>query len=206
MKKREHVFKLIDEYLFKQVDLAKSSQFTQKLNEQLSVLSQSQQKYLNQALNLILLLVPFFIVIVIFFGNRSLRNEIEIKQEIFETINTYTNKRVNVDNLSKSVLSPRQIKSGPDLQSAIGMSLSRVGGDGSKVQVGFFDQINPSAAIVHSRAQVKFKNLTMSELTGLFSALKRDLKVSIEKMDINVFGDEKLLQGFVEISHYSKGQ
>jgi hypothetical protein len=44
----------------------------------------------------------------------------------------------------------------------------------------------------------------MTDLTALFTALQRDLKVSIEKLDINVFGEEKLLRGFVQISHYNK--
>ncbi len=206
MKKREHVFKLIDEYLFKQVDLAKSSPVTQKINEQLSVLSQSQQKYLNQAINLLLFLVPFFVILVLFIGNSSLKTEIETKQEIFDIINSYTSKKANVDSLSRNVLSPRPVTTGQDLQAAIGSSMNSSGGDSSKVQVGFFDQLNPSSSIVHSRAQVKFKSLTMSDLTGLLTALQRDLKVSIEKMDISVFGEEKLLRGFIEISHYSKGK
>lgn len=204
MKKREHVFKLIDEYLFKQVDLAKSSPATQKLNEQLSVLSQQQQKYLNQAINLLLLLVPFTIVLIVFIGNASLKSEIDTKQQIFNIINTYASKKANVDNLSRSILSPTAVKSGPDLQSAISNSLRRSGADGSKIQVGFFDQLNPSASIVHSRAQVKFKSLTMTDLTALFTTLQRDLKVSIEKLEVNVFGEEKLLRGFVEVSHYNK--
>ena len=204
MKKREHVFKLIDEYLFKQVEIAKSSSATQKLNEQLSVLSQQQQKYLNQAINLLLLLVPFTIVIIIFFGNLSLKSDIDTKQKIFNIINNYANKKTNVDNLSRSILSPTRIKSGKDLQSSLSNSLRRSGADSSNIQVGFFDQLNPSASIVHSQAQVKFKNLTMTDLTALFTALQRDLKVSIEKLDINVFGEEKLLRGFVQISHYNK--
>jgi len=206
LKKREHVFKLIDEYLFKQVDLAKSSPVTQKLNEQLSVLSQTQQKYLNQAINLMILFVPFLIVLIIFIGNSNLKSEIETRQEIFDIIQSYTNKKASVEVMGRSILSPRPVASAQDLQKNIASSLSRTGGDSSKVQVGFFDQLNPSSSIVHSRAQVKFKNLTMTELTGLFTVLQRDLRVAIEKMEVNVFGEEKLLRGFVEVSHYSKGK
>lgn len=206
MKKRENVFKLIDEYLFKQVDLAKSSPVTQKLNEQLSVLSQTQQKYLNQAINLLILFVPFLVVLIIFIGNSNLKSEIETRQEIFDIIQSYTSKKVNVEAMGRNILSPRPVSSAQDLQRNIASSLTRTGGDSSKVQVGFFDQLTPSSSIVHSRAQVKFKSLTMTELTGLFTVLQRDLKVAIEKMEVNVFGEEKLLRGFVEVSHYSKGK
>ncbi|MCO4792345.1 MAG: hypothetical protein KC493_01440 [Bacteriovoracaceae bacterium] len=204
MKKKEHIFKIIDEYLFKQVDLAKSSAFTQKVNEQLSVLSQTQQKYLNQFINIGVFLTPFLIVFFLFMGNSSLKSDIETKQEIFEIINNYSSKKKEVSVVSRNVLSPRPVNSKSDLQRILNSTMNSNNVDSSKVQITFFDQTKPNSDLAQSRAQLKFSRLTMSELTGLYTALLRDLKVKIDKMNVTVGSEDRILNGNLEFAHYSK--
>lgn len=157
MKEKVHIFKLIDEYLFKQVELLKSSPATQKINEQLSVLTQNQQKYLNQFINIGILLTPLIVVSFIFFGNVSKKNEIETKQEIFDIINTYSSKKSEATRLSRDVISPKFIGTQKDLQRNLNAALSGAGVDFSKIELTFFDQTKPSSSLTQSRAQLRIQ-------------------------------------------------
>lgn len=204
MNKLQTAFKMMDDALFTQIEKAKDSDAALQFNQFLSKFNPEVQKIINVGLNLSLFFLPLLFLIFFILGNFSIQGEISTKKEILGLINTYTQKKIEVDTHSRSVISPRYFAKQSDLQNQLQQAYSSSGFDQTKVTLSGFNQDSSIKPLLKTEAKLRFKNITLSNLTGLLTSLLRDFKVKIVGINIKLEKDDSTLTGSLDINHYAK--
>ena len=204
MNKVQTRFKLIDDAIFQQMDNLKNSDFSQNISQQMQQFTPEVQKVINQSINLSLFLIPIVIVIIMALSNLNSRSEANLKIEILELINTYSQKKAEVEVQGRFVISPRVFSKQSDFETQLKQTYSLSGIEQSKMKISGFKQDSSIQPLLKSQAKLRFSNLTMSNITSFILALLRDYKIKITSINIELQKDDHTLTGSLGLLHYSK--
>lgn len=204
MDKNKNLFIKIDEFIFQKIDLLKSDSSFQKLNEFLSGIEEDQQKIMAQLLTFSLILLPYFVVAFLWWGNHSAKKNFEIKNQILEQIAILNSGRDTLNTVSSNFVSPSPINGREDLESKMVNMLSTSGIDQNKVQVLNFSQLSTSNTISKVEAQVKFSNFGTQDFSKFMSALVENEKFKVMRIDLTKDQASNLLNGEVSLLHLGR--
>ena len=91
---KESIFKKIDTFLFKQVDVFKASAVYAKIQEPMSLMDDEVRLYVNNSIAILFIIIPLFFIGFFLYLNLNLRAENKVKKEnhihlfYFEIINS----------------------------------------------------------------------------------------------------------------------
>ena len=119
MKKSNNIFSKIDDFIFQKLDFLKTEGSFQKVNEILSGLDESQQKIFEQIFTFSFILIPYVIIIFLWWGNHKIRTNMEVKSQILDQISTLSGNKDARSFLSSTYLAPVAILSADELDNKI---------------------------------------------------------------------------------------
>ena len=199
MSKRPPLFKVLDTFLFKQVDRYSSSQAHQKVVDLLAPLSEPAQKIVNHALTLVLIALPVLITMTMMISNYELSDNNDKLKETLELVDDIKQGKREVTAISSQVISNGTLANEADLAKR----LRGINSKESKVQVISFDSAE-AGSLTQVISNLKFDKLTLQELRNMLETLQVRERVKINRLRINRDNTTKRLAGEIEISHFSK--
>ena len=137
-------------------------------------------------------------------NNMGMKSEIETKKEILQLINSYTQKKIEVDSQSRYVISPRYFSNKAELETQLKQAYNSSGLSANKVTISGFSQDSSLKPLLKTIAKLRFKNITLSNLSNFLTSLLRDFKIKIIGINIKLEKDDSTLSGSLDINHYSK--
>lgn len=204
MEKSKNIFIKIDEFIFHKLDLFKSEGSFQKINEILSGFDEEQQKIFAQVLTFTVLLVPYFFVASLWWGNHSSKKRVDVKNQILEQISTLNGSRDLLSNVSSSYLAPMAITGQEDLDNKIRNIMSSTGIDQSKVNVINFSQISTTSTVAKIEAVLSFKHFGTQDFSQFMKSLVETERFKILRINLVKNKATNLLQGEVSLMHLGK--
>ncbi|MCY4524275.1 MAG: hypothetical protein OXB84_06015 [Halobacteriovoraceae bacterium] len=199
------IFKLyrnIDEFLFKQIDRFKNSNYFQKYIDEISKLEEHHQRKINQALIFLLLCSPILMVLFLFLGNYSIKSELATKRDIIDLVNDIQSNKAKLSSLGRNLISQYKIKSMQDLQNRLQVILENMQINLENMQVDNFKSFSPISGISQTQADLEFKNFSMNELVDFLTELMTENKAKISSIDIKKH--KNTLSGKIHIIQYEK--
>lgn len=199
MSKRPPLFKVIDTFLFKQVDRYETSQTHQKVVDAMAPLSEQGQKVVNHAATLGLIILPVILTVVMMISNYQLSSENDRLQDTLELVDEIKAQKREVEAISSQIISNGTLNKDADL-------LARLRGlntKGNKVMVISFDK-SEAGSLGKAIAGIKFNDLTMQEFKEMIETLQIRERVKINRISVDRNDKTKKLAGELEISHFSK--
>lgn len=199
MSKRPPLFKVLDTFLFKQVDRYETSQTHQKVVDAMAPLSEQAQKVLNHATTLVLIVLPVILTLSLMISNYQLSSENDRLNETLELIDEIKAQKSEARAMSSQVISNGTLNNDSDL-------LARLRGlntKGNKVTVISFDK-SEAGSLSKAIAGIKFNDLTMQEFKEMVETLQIRERVKINRISVDRNEKTKKLAGELEISHFSQ--
>ncbi len=200
------VFKAMDDFINKQMDIIKESPFSNKVSQSLQQFNPESQKIINQCTNLTVFAIPIFFLIYITFVNLSLKNEVTTKQKILGLIHSYSQKTIEMKDQSRLVLSPKSIATKEDLENLLKQDYNLKNISEDKITIKSFTQNSRLKPLLESKIDLHFKNLTMQKMTSLFTALLKNFKMKVTTINIKLEEKGKTLSGDLSVTHYSRNK
>lgn len=204
MNKWNSLFRPIDEAIFKAVDDIKGNAQIGKISDEIAALPENQQKIVNQILSLLMILIPFLIVVLLYSQNSSQKKNIAVKNEIIRLV-TETNQKSNELALtSRHIIGTGSINDISDLQRLVRSSLTSREASPDAITITNFDQTNAGDSLTRTVATLNFTGLTTQNFTAVLQDLLTQQKMKISALQIDKKIETKLIQGSLEIYHFSK--
>lgn len=200
---KKSLFLQIDNYLFKQMDEIKSSTAYQKLTEQISLIDDEVKNVLNNIIAVILVLIPFIFILGLYYINDLYKQELSLKQEIYNVSNKVIAQRRAGSSAGSTVFSNQEVNSQVKFQNELSTVLSRTRIDPTKVSVTNFDYFEPTPYLGEASMTLNFKGLTLYNFTDLNQALILK-KYKIKETQFEVNRKDRLLYGQIALVYYSK--
>lgn len=204
MSRWNSLFRPIDEAIFKAVDEIKGNPQIGKISDEIAALPENQQKIVNQILSILLILLPFLIVIMLFTQNATQKKNIAVKNEIIRLLTETNQKNNELALTSRHIIGTGTINEIGDLQRLIRSSLSSRGASPDAITITDFDQTNAGDSLTRTVATLNFTNLTTQNFTAVLQDLLTQQKMKISALQIEKTIEQKLIQGSLEIYHFSK--
>lgn len=204
MTKLSHIFRTMDEAVFKGVEEVKARPELQKLFDEMNSLPEEQQKIINHALSLLVILVPILLTFFIFWQNVSIKSDIETRQQILQEVARNSKKKNQLDLTGRNIIGPGEITGLPDLQRLVRSALSSRGITADNVTITDFDQSSAGEGLTQTLATLNFSGLATKDLTSLFQDLIQRQKVKVSAVQVEKLKQKALLEGSFQIYHYSK--
>lgn len=201
MEKSKSIFIRMDEFIFQKLDLLKAEGLFQKGQDLIANLDENQQKLVAQITAFGFLLLPFFVVLGLWWGNSSAKKGIETKKQIIEQIALYDGNRTTLSNVSGSYLAPNSIQGQDDLDNRIRNIASSGQIDQGKVSVTNFSQTSSSATISKVEADIAFNGFGTSDFSSFMRGMVETEKFKILKVNLNKNTETNLLEGAITVLH-----
>lgn len=199
MSKRPPLFKVLDTFLFKQVDRYETSQAHQKVADLMAPLSETGQKLVNHSATIGLILLPIVITLTMVISNYGLSNENAQLSNTLDLIEDIKAEKREVGAMSSQIISNGILAQESDLLAR----LRRLNTKGNKVTVISFDKTE-AGSLGKAIAGIKFNDMTMQEFKDMLETLQMRERVKINRLSVDRNGKTKKLAGELEISHFSK--
>lgn len=199
MMKRPPLFKVLDNFLFKQVDRYTTSQAHQKIDDTLSPLSEPAQKVINHGTTLFLIILPIIISLVMIYSNHKLAASNDHLNKTLELIEEIKQSKRQIEAMSARIISNGNLNSQAELEG----KLRALNNKGTKVNVISFDSIT-SGGLNQAVSTLKFQALTLQDLRTMIETLQMRERMKINRLTIERENSSKKLQGELEITHFSK--
>ncbi len=199
MEKSPNIFIKIDEFIFQKLDMLKSEGIFQKVNDALSSLEENQQKIAAQVMTFTFILLPFVVVLFLWWGNSQTKKAIEIKKQIIEQIALFDGNKNALNNISSNYLAPSAVNGQDDLDNRIRNILSSNGIDQSKVSIANFNPVSTSSNVAKIEAEITFTNFGTNDFSSFMRALVETERFKILKVNLNK--ENSLLQGSISLMH-----
>jgi hypothetical protein len=195
------LFKKMDEQTFKLVDNLKSSpQFNQASNS-LEGLPDEYQKAANQGITYAVTLIPFLILLILFFVNLSVRGRISDKENIIKTIAEMNEAQGKVSRIGAKLVSSISLGNQSSLRSRLSGLSSQFGIGARSISLSDYSQ-SKAGNLNRTQATINFKKLSTQKL----SALLQEFVVSkgVRVQSINLRKGEKTLSGAFSFYHFER--
>lgn len=203
MKTLNILFKQLDSFIFQQIDNLKDNAIYQKVQDSVSALDQNAQKILGQALSIIVVILPFLIVITLFFMNLKLKNTNNVLDNIQMLIGDIDTKKSKIKNMTNSIVANFTVTEQNDLENRIKRSLKAQNMDPEKISLDYFSKEDVSSLSKVS-AELKFKKFTNSDLSIFLLELLTKSKITISELTINRDAENKTIEGSLGFSQFIK--
>lgn len=203
MSEKKIVFKKMDEFVFKYVDQFKESQAYQNFRTQLSSLNDVQFKVTNQAISLILILIPLLLLSILLFINYSSNRDLDTKRDILNEINLFTTNQRSLQNTGRAIISGKSIDNKSSFQNIINNSISTAGSDITSLSILDFSS-NPLESITKSNGVLKFNKLNTQVLANFLADLVDRNKFRVSNLLIKKKLKDNTVSGQIEVIHYSQ--
>lgn len=198
------IFKPIDEALIKQIETFKNSPLSQKISDEMRLLSESGQKIVNYSLTSLSIILPFIIVGSIFMINLSQKSEIAVKENIVESISNFRKATIEFNKSGQGLISPFTITSKEELENRIQSTLKLKAINNDRVSVLNFETEDASETIVKNTAQLKIKDFSLSNLNDFFVTILANEKMKVSSLNLSRNGKTETIEGTIDIVQYSK--
>ncbi|MDH5580518.1 MAG: hypothetical protein OEY33_01305 [Bdellovibrionales bacterium] len=198
------ILKKIDEFLFKSIDNLLAKPELQNTFDQLSSLDEEVQKFINQALSVIFVLLPIVGFSYVVYKNYEISQTVENKRLIMNSISSFLEKSSESHKLQTEVLSKSMIKSKNDFESRL-LGLFPSGTLPPKsLEFVNFRQHSPTKNLTQSNVDIIIKGITPELLTSLTDKLINREKVKIAQVQIEKDPKTSLLKGKMHVIHFGK--
>lgn len=200
------IFYNIDRFVFKQLDELKKSSSYQQFSDQVSTLSEVQQKYLGQITTVIIIALPLVAVSFFWLGNVSKRSDLESKEEILHLINNYTSKRNQIQRHERAILSTTSYQDQTQLNTRLIAILNTIGVGTSAININRFDVSSPVDGLKKLEAELTFKGLGITHLADFLQELVVKEKMKVSQIEIFKNNETNLLSGKFDILHIGRAE
>lgn len=197
--KRPPLFKVLDNFLFKQVDRYTTSQAYQKIDDAMAPLSEPAQKVVNHGTTLFIIVLPIIISLAMIYSNQQLAANNEHLNKTLALIEEIKQSKRQIEAMSARIISNGTLNSQAELEG----KLRALNSKGTKVNVISFDSIT-SGGLNQAVSTLKFQELTLQDLRTMIETLQMRERMKINRLTIERENSSKKLQGELEITHFSK--
>lgn len=195
--------KRMDRAIFDQIDKFKTTPNYTALTDVYNNLEEDQQKVVKGGIIVVMFLVPFVILTVLWWQNKTIREDYELRMTIMNKAQQIIGESQGVTAISPEIISQNPIDSEQMLTSRISNAVSGTGMDTNKISRGEFITTNVSEKIFQTEAVINFTNASTDELVNLFSGIISREKMRISEVTINRNPDTGLLIGNFRVIHLS---
>jgi hypothetical protein len=194
--------KKMDRAIFDQIDKFKTTPNYTAITDVYNNLEEEQQKVLKGGIILVMFLIPFLILSFLWWQNKNIREDFEIRMTIMNKAQQIIGESQGVTAISPQIISQNPIDSEEMLTSRISNAISG-SMDTNKISRGEFVTTNVSEKIFQTEAVINFSNVSGDELINLFSGIISREKMRISEVTINRNPDTGLLIGNFRLIHLS---
>lgn len=203
MTEKKPIFRIVDEFIFKQVDALKSSQPYQDLIRQMSSLNDFQLKTVNQVISLLFVFIPVLLFIVLWIININFNSDLDKKREILTQINKFSASQKQLQSLGKNIISGAAIMNRGEFMNQISNSMSTAGADRSAVKALNFEA-TPKDGIVNAVGVASFSKISTKVLSNFLSDLAGRSKFRVSALMVKKNIKDNVVSGQVQLQHYGR--
>jgi len=204
MDKSNNIFSKIDDFIFQKLDFLKNEGSFQKVNELLSGLDEAQQKIFEQIITFTFILIPYLIIIFLWWGNHKIRTNMEVKSQILDQISTLSGNKDARSFLSSTYLAPVAIASSDELDNKIKHLLASNNIDQTKVKVLNYTQVPTTSSITKIEASISFQNFGTLDFSNFMRLLVDQEKFKVMRINLEKNKTSNLLDGTISLIHLGK--
>lgn len=197
---KNSLFKKIDTFVFKQVDLFKASPIYAKIQEPLNLIDDDLRLIINNVLSSILVLTPLVFIGILMFNNYRLKKEITLKKDIISRSNEILMNKNEIQNVASNFFTNSTIDSDSAMNGRIKNLSSSISLDPNKVNVSNFTTEPSFAKSNKVIATINFSKLSTNELVNLLSGLLEREKMRISGVTIRKNPNDTQLEGFFQVN------
>ena len=199
-----NLVKRFDLFLFQKLDEVKNQASYGKSVEFYSNLDEDQQRIAKWALLSLTALLPMILVLIFWFQNNTLQNDLESRIELVDTMQEIITQNSEAGGLSLGLAASTPISSESEMQTRLSTALSRSSVDLSKIRISNFSMENVSETLVRSESDVKFDGLSTEQLMSLFTYMIQTEKFKISSVEITRNPRTNLLEGLFHGIHFGQ--
>jgi hypothetical protein len=203
MEKLNSFFSKFDQFIFQQVDQLKKSAVYEQISAQFEQLSSEQQKLLNRLLTFAAITLPLLILLVLFWGNYSRKQDIAEKLEITNLINQINFKRSIIQSLGSQFLSGEALEDESALLQKIVSFMNGTGVTREQLNIENFESFSITESLQKSEANLKFKKMTTEGLSSLLERMLRNSNFKVSNIEISRTKEAKI-EGDLRIHYFGK--
>jgi hypothetical protein len=200
------IFKRIDREVFQRIDKFKLTPGYNNVQDFYNGLEEEQQRVFKGAVIVFIFFLPSLFLGFLFWQNQNLKENLDTRTLLISKANEIIGQKQGLRNIGPSVLSENSIDGASMMNSRLSNLLSTMAVDLSKIQVSNYKGEMISTTIMRSEADFAFTNLSIDELTNLFTAMIQREKFRINSVQITRTADTNLLKGQFHAIHFSIAQ
>jgi len=205
MKKLDlNILKPIDDFTFKKAEELQAHPEIQKLMDNYAALDERVQDLVKNIIALCIVLIPILFIMTLWSFNSSLKDTLELKKETLSIAQEIVAKEAKVGVVKRKFINSTPIKTQSEFQNKVSSILSSSGIDSTKIALGGFDTVDLDALIMESRVDLKFSQLSNSELFTMINNMNMRLKVKIDEISIKKNTTNNLLEGIIRVIYYGQ--
>lgn len=201
---KESLFKKIDTFVFKQVELLKSHPQVTPLLAKIEQLPDAQQKIINQVSTLTLGFSPLFIFLILFFQNVSLRSELNSNEELLSVINNIAQKGNELSQVTRQLAGPQAYEDEAAFSQKMKGMLGGKSIDPSNVLIQSFESGQSTEEITSFTATLAFKRLSTGQLIDVIEGFMVQDKMKMSNVEIFRNEENSTLSGTLGVQHIGK--
>lgn len=205
MAQSESIFKKMDTAIFAKIDQLKQGPAYTQFVQTLGNLSEQQRRTLNLIVSFLFLFIPLTIFLSTGLKGIGLRKQINMKKEILEISNIILNNTAELENAGRNFFSSRPLTDKNDLISRLQAAAQTTGANLDSLKVENFSSKVDQFSLTQSKAEVSFKDFTISQLTALLSHLADRDKIRLGNMEIVKSSQNNMLSGTLQLIHSGRG-
>lgn len=193
---KSSLFKKIDSFVFKQVDLFKASPVYIKIQEPLNLIDDDLRLIINNVISSVLILIPLIFIGILMFNNYRLKKEISLKKEIISRSNEILINKNEIQNVANNLFTNSSLDSDSAMNGRIKNLASSISLDPNKVNVSNFTTEPSFAKSNKIIATINFSKLSTNELTNFLNGLLERERMRISSVSIRKNQNDTQLEGF----------
>jgi len=200
------VFELIDNQLFKIADSIEEQSFYQNLTESYNSLDDRQQNITRQILGAVLIIVPIFFFLFLYFNTKSLTSDLKVREKLLYTAHEVKEKMRILNQDQFKIIAPTAITTKNQLEQKISTIASSSNINSSGIKISDFNTSEKKGNIQETTAILNIKDFANDELFSLISSMASNQKFKFKNVDIKQNKKTGLITALLEIVHFGKSE
>lgn len=206
MEEKIPLIKRLDTYIFTQLDEFRKTPGHAKILDFYGSLEDESQKVFKWVLLVSTFLIPFTLVVVMWWQNSTIESELNSRIALVERMQQIITQNSEVGGLSSSIAAPTAFTSQDELNGRLSSALSSIGVDLSKIRINGFTSDVISPLLTRSEADFKFDGVSTEQLMGLLTTLLQRERFRISAVQIKRNNETNLLEGSFHGVHFGETQ
>lgn len=199
------IFKKMDTMIFKFADAMNGFGPWLQLVDRFRVLNETQQKWANHLISLLVVLAPLLILIMITSYNQKISADVQLKEQLLSSIDNLSKIKGEYATLERLKISRTSITSSDDVESALRKLFEGKEINWEKISISNYQKEETAQGLNISRFRFAFRGFTNHDLTQSLSLMIEREKVAISNLSIRKDTKDNTVEGQFEVTHYSKG-